>query len=898
VKAFACIANPLSGSGSARNQRRAVATRGDLLRDKGSRAPSARRAIFPALLPALLLVAMTLGASSASAAANPTIPATFTTAVTTNTAVLNAKINPQNQATAYHFEYGTVDCEVGPCESVPLSDSNIGSGEAPIGVAKEITGLQPGTDYHFRVVATNQTGTTEGPDTTFTTFAPFEPDTDCPNQAVRYGPSTNLLACRAYEMVSPIQKNGGDIATVTPLEFRVRLAYNQSAPDGDKFTYSAATAFAGQASGRLTNQYLASRDSGGWTTQGIDSPKGPSIFGGVFDGIAIPSTHYGAFHLFTPDLAAGWLVDANRTPLTPDAGADSVNLYRRDNFDGSYQALTTVPAEETGGQLQQLLYAPFVEGHSSDFDHIVFAAKSKLTPDAASEAELYDYLSGRQIYDYTGGGLHLVSVKPDGTADPAGANVGFVTSVTANGMIEVNTDRAVSEDGSRIYWSGATSSEAPLFVRVNSGQPQSASGCETDKSCTVPVSDTEAVFWTASTDGSRALYTKGGKYSSGEGTLYEFDLGTQVSTPIAGESYGVLDSSEDLSRFYFLSKETLDVGASAGQANLYLDEQGTISFIGTLAGSDLAPDVEDLNREKVTVPTVNSAGARGHATRATADGRYLAFESASPSLAALTDYDNTDALNGKPDREVYIYDAEADRLTCVSCNPSGARPVGQELQWAYADEEKGTGTWAAAWMQTRVHPMYYSGALSEDGSRLYFNSFDALVPQDVNGVQDVYEWQAVGTGSCNQGGPAYSVQNDGCVSLISTGTSPQKSEFVDATPDGSDVFIETSASIDPGDPGLIDIYDARVNGGFAQPTEPAACEGETCQTPPPAPDDPTPASSSFEGAGNVKPPSGTKRRCSKGKRGVRRAGKVRCVRKRGAKHSPGRAANTNRRAAG
>jgi hypothetical protein len=94
---------------------------------------------------------------------------------------------------------------------------------------------------------------------------------------------------------------------------------------------------------------------------------------------------------------------------------------------------------------------------------------------------------------------------------------------------------------------------------------------------------------------------------------------------------------------------------------------------------------------------------------------------------------------------------------------------------------------------------------------------------------------------------------DGCLSLISSGKGGGDAEFLDASASGSDVFFTTASSLVPQDPGLIDIYDAREGGGFPPPAaEKPPCEGEACQSPPAAPQDPTPASSGFEGQGNIK----------------------------------------------
>lgn len=202
-------------------------------------------------------------------------------------------------------------------------------------------------------------------------------------------------------------------------------------------------------------------------------------------------------------------------------------------------------------------------------------------------------------------------------------------------------------------------------------------------------------------------------------------------------------------------------------------------------------------------------------------------------------------------------------MICASCNPSGGRPSGAAL---------GSSLWTAAWIPGYQHQLYGRRPLSEDGSRLFFNSLDALAVQDVNGVQDVYQWEAMGTGDCATSNPTYSAQSQGCIGLISSGQSPRESEFVDASASGDDVFIRTESSLSPRDPGLVDIYDARVGGGEAQPLTPPACEGDACQNVPPAPGFASPASSSYSGPGNL---TQRKPRCAKGK--VRRRG--RCVKR-------------------
>jgi hypothetical protein len=83
-----------------------------------------------------------------------------------DSATLNGTVNPNGFETTYQIEYGTTT-EYG--SKVPASPKSVGSGTSPVEVSEEIEGLTPETTYHFRLVATNEKGTTEGEDQTFTT---------------------------------------------------------------------------------------------------------------------------------------------------------------------------------------------------------------------------------------------------------------------------------------------------------------------------------------------------------------------------------------------------------------------------------------------------------------------------------------------------------------------------------------------------------------------------------------------------------------------------------------------------------------------------------------------------------------------------------------------------------
>jgi hypothetical protein len=247
------------------------------------------------------------------------------------------------------------------------------------------------------------------------------------------------------------------------------------------------------------------------------------------------------------------------------------------------------------------------------------------------------------------------------------------------------------------------------------------------------------------------------------------------------------------------------------------------------------------------------------------------------SQLPLTGYDNRDAVTGNPDEEVFLYHAPTGTLVCASCNPTGARPVGVEYAKIDTTASGGLAGGDAVWKQEQGIaaniPSWTAGALHEERERyqsrflsntgrLYFNSHDALVPQDVNRTEDVYQYEPPGQGDCSTASSTFSPHSRGCVGLISSGTDAGESAFLDASESGGDVFFLTSAHLSPQDvDSSLDIYDAHEcttsSPCLPQPaaSPPPCTTGEACK-PAPTPQPGifgSPASSTFSGPGNPPP---------------------------------------------
>jgi DNA-binding beta-propeller fold protein YncE len=757
--------------------------------------------------------------------APPTITAQYATAVGTDHAAVGAEINPHFFAdTTYRIEYGTGECSEGGCDETADvllgAERDLPAATAPV----QLEGLGPGTTYHYRFIATAGPYTTKGlgetaagGEATFTT-----------RSAGQEGLSDN----RVYEMVSPPDKNNGDVdegvsdgpgKSVEPL---------QAATDGSAFTFASFTAFGAEPQGAPSaNQYLSRRNpSGGWTTENITPPDEESYLTDPLRG-------------FSQDLSRAAVVTLE-PPLLPEAAEGFENLYAMDTTSGALQLATPGTPRI---QIDRKSYCVEFAGASQDFSRVIFAAKGALLeedPEAPSGYNLYEWSAV--------GGLSLVSMLPNGNPAQPKDVTGFGAGTTCDTAPLNHLTGAIAADGSRVFWSTAGALGA-LYARVNGEERETI---QLDKKQGGSASG-GGKFWRASEDGSEVFFTSTraltpGASSGGTGDLYRYDFdapeGARLSDLSGSEVLGVLGANANGNMVYFASDAVLagNQGPTAGTAtanapNLYLWREGEgLRFVATLNGGQ---DGRDWSSQFAV-----------HTARLTPDGEHLAFLSHTP----LTGTDTTSQATGNPTSQVYLYDATTNTLRCASCNPTGARPLGHS----------GLPGWSTPIDQPRY--------LSDDGQRVFFESADALSEEDTNGKLDVYEFEVAGKGTCTASFPTYSPVSGGCLELLSSGESTADAHFLDASTSGEDVFFSTRSRLVPRDKDdNRDVYDARV-GGFEPPLPPlpVPCEGEACRegnTPQPeAP--PLPGTAAFQG-----PPNPPRLHCKKPRRRVVRNGKERCV---------------------
>ena len=231
----------------------------------------------------------------------------------------------------------------------------------------------------------------------------------------------------------------------------------------------------------------------------------------------------------------------------------------------------------------------------------------------------------------------------------------------------------MSADGRRVAWTWGEpytpqelGSYRGLFVR------------DMVEERTVRIGGASAEYQTMNSEGSKIFYVENGDlpvYDWGSETDTDLTAKHGAGEPNAGVQPIVSGVSEDGSYVYFVATGVLASGGVSGQDNLYvLHDTGcgwSTTYIATLA----IQDEPSWYAENAVAPFLT-----GVSERVSPDGDFFAFMSQRP----LTGYDNTDAVSGEPDEEVYLYDAQTGRLVCASCDPTGARPLGVLDKGEYA----------------------------------------------------------------------------------------------------------------------------------------------------------------------------------------------------------------------
>ncbi len=819
------------------------------------------------------------------------ILSTSSSGVTASSATLGTELDPNGRATTYHFEYDIAPYAEGEGpHGISTPSGSAGSGETAVLRSAQIQGLQPLTTYHFRVVAENSFGVTVGEDRTLTTQG---------------APASVLPDNRVWEMVTPPNKFGSPLEPITEEGGLI-----QAAADGSAFTEIALGPLGPQAQGVRSpsdSQWLSHRSPSGWTTEDITTPREEIS--------SVEPGRPAEYHWFASDLSSEMVEPQGSTPLSPLAAEKTP--YRRET-NGEFVPLlvgcpappqpcpsnvaanANVPPGTEFGAGNANLRAQFTTA-TADLAHVVLISLGVSLTDTPGDQG--------GSYELSGSHLTLLSFLPNGEPSAATLNAG-------------NTPGDISADGSRVVLTGNGNH---IYLRQNSTAPQSGidgSGhcTEPDRACTIQLDvvhggsggSANAVFQGASADDSKIFFTDtanltaGASAKEGHPDLYMCEVGLTAGEPTCALS----DLSVTVNPGEAASVRERVSAIAASGSHVYFAANGVLTSTPNAHGEVAVPgacegggsstcNLYDYNTDSHQIQLVavlasqdrpvwggNARRGIGNLTaRSSPDGDWFTFMSRRP----LTGYDNRDASSGQPDEEVFQFDSRSGRLRCISCNPTGARPHGvfdkSGFPGLLVDHpgswggEGGVPQWLAAsipgWtLESIEHAQYQSRFLSDSG-REFFTAADALVPADTNGVMDVYEYEPPGVGDCTTSSSTYGVRSGGCVSLISSGTSPEESAFLDASENGNDVFFLTRSRLASTDvDNAFDVYDAAVDGSTHETVKPVECSGDACQQPVLPPNDATPGSLTFNGAGNVV-------QCPKGK--VKQKGK--CVKKKQQKKS-------------
>jgi DNA-binding beta-propeller fold protein YncE len=776
----------------------------------------------------------------------PAVTATSAAKVYADAARIDAQINPGGGDTNYRVEYLTAEQlhqneaegaeEFASASQSPSLDA--GSAKAPQSLTAELAGLTPDTAYRYRVIASNECEPEKqcaeaGETAAFTTLPNAIPANDaCPNSHVRQQTSAaQLLDCRAYELVSAAHTAGYDVESNLIEGQTPYPGYPQAtAPDGEPRllygVHDGAVPGLGEPTNRGVSPYVATRTPTGWRSEyvGLPSTLDPASppFGSPLLAAdqSLETFAFGGAGLCDPCFGEGLRTGV---PLRLPGSEQPVQGM-------APAAGITPPPDATD---EGYVAAPL----SADGAHLIFGSTAKFAEGGSENGEVSIY-----DHDLKTGETHVVSNAPgEGVLEPLACLQGAGKCDAAEGDANGISELAISADGSHVLL-GQKVSEADgnAYWRLYMDIGDASHTIEVTPGATDGVlfaGMTEAgseVFFTtadrllpADTDHSADLYmwSQRGEeegqlalLSSGEGSAGDTDSCNPVSGP-DGPHWNTLESTPNCSvvaigggglaaragDVYFLSPEKLAGSPGAkNQPNLYLAAPAqTPRFIATLSPED--PLVLDSVAEPEARHTADF--------QLTPSGEFAAFTSTLPLAGKGEDTAER--------AEVYRYDAATEALACASCTLTETPSEGES---SLASDGL---------------------SLTEDG-RLFFNSDAPLVATDTDEVQDVYEWEPLGTGGCTESTPAYSKAAESCRALISAGSSSFPSALLSANSSGTDAYFFTRDKLAAEDENgsTVKVYDAREGGGFPYLFPPEGCKAsDECHGPASSPPPPIEAGS-------------------------------------------------------
>jgi hypothetical protein len=704
---------------------------------------------------------------------------------------MRGSVNAHNAPATYFFELSTRPDFVGAISVPAGKDATVPTDTTPnipVEVTAWATGLQVSTTYYYRVNAQNQFGSGQGSGLSFTTRA-AEPPQACGNELVREQQSAEFLDdCRAWEMVSPVNKHGYQVGG----NYFVGSVQLGVAPSGANVVYSGVFPLGESDSGSAAG-LSAMRTGSGWANESVIGRPGPNQTGMGFPGFDA------VLRGSTPDGRTSVYWDATTEPY------GSLWVRRADGStvriaDASQQGFAQGPGTYPG--------QPWFEGISPDGKHVVFADTDALLPGISSSGNdiLYEWVDDGA----NGGAGTLRLVNRTNAASPtligsASASLGGSVprelgnaNFRGEGLYALGD--AISANGSRIIFQTPAPAlvnvsfpggGGPVYMRENGTETIEVSAPETGYTPANPA--TVYQYVDASENGRYVFFYANGDLTSdadSSGGVYRFDVSDRslelVTSLGAASAMPSGLASADGSKLYFQYSSGIGV---------VLWDEGQLVDLGNAASTGFWQGGGESAQTSPWVSDTTCVSAN-----VSRSGRFFVFT----------------GLDSEGNPQVYRYDADSDQLRQLTAAPEGAGFL--------SIGSCGGGLFPQATA---------ARAMSEDAQRIFFDTKASLSPQDTNDLLDAYEW------------------NQGRISLLSNGKSSDESKFAGTDETGTNAFILTQSALAPEDGDqLYDLYDVRAGGGFPTSSRPI-CGGEGCQGPASSqPSTPSAGTADFSGPGN------------------------------------------------